>query len=191
MAGKLTARDRQLAALIASGLTYTEAGKRLKLSERTIQRAMQRPEVRDEVDAIRARAVEAGLGILCNDFAGAVTDLRKLRQKGAPKDAVKLGAVKETIDALLRVRGQVALERRIEALERVPDEFGGTGEGAGTEAGGPSGEPESGREPERAPGRPDGGTDARGDEPRPVATEADNGPLDAMPSAGESAVWQE
>ena len=60
MAGKLSARDRQIAALVASGLTYAEAGARLKLAERTVQRAMARPEVRAEVAAVIEEAVETG-----------------------------------------------------------------------------------------------------------------------------------
>ena len=69
-AGVLTARDKQIAALVASGLTYTEAGRRVNLSEVTVRRAMARPEVRAEVDAIRERVVEGGLGLLCEGFAG-------------------------------------------------------------------------------------------------------------------------
>ena len=62
--GGLSPRDAQLAGLVAGGSTYAEAAGQLKISERTVKRAMSRPEVRAEVDAVRGRTLEAGLGLL-------------------------------------------------------------------------------------------------------------------------------
>lgn len=167
--GKLTARDMQIAALLGSGLTYSEAGKRLKLSERTIARAMERPQVRAEVDAIRERAVEAGLGILCDEFTKAINDLRKLREKGTPKDAVKLGAVKLTIESVLKVRENVTLAREVAELREMLNEPAGGSEPPKEDRGQPPDKPSGSGEPERIEERPDGGSESNGNEARPLA----------------------
>src|SRR4051812_3194508 len=100
---KLTARDRQIAARVAAGDTYAEAGQCLNLSERTVRRAMTRPAVRAEVEAIRARAVEGGLGVLCGTFAAAVREMARLCLEGTAADAVRLAAARSVIDATLKV----------------------------------------------------------------------------------------
>lgn len=130
-AGVLSSRDRQIAALVASGLTYTEAGEQLKLCERTVRRALARPEVRAEVDAIRSRTIETGLGALCDGFGHAVKELARLVKEGTAADAIKLGAVRLTIEAVLKVREHTTLARRLEELERAADGAGGPTEGAG------------------------------------------------------------
>ena len=60
--GNLTARDRQLAALLASGLTREEAGAQLNLSVSTVRRSMAKPGFAALVDAIRDESTEAGVG---------------------------------------------------------------------------------------------------------------------------------
>lgn len=179
MGAKLTARDRQIAALIASGLTYTEAGAQLKLSERTVKRVMARPEVRAEVDAIRGRALEAGLGVMCENFTSAVKEMGRLFREGTPLDGVKLGAARQFIEMTLRTREQVGLVREVAELREMVREFAGGSEPAEADPGSPPGVPEGGREPERPEERPDGGTDPGGEPPGPVATEAADGWLGA------------
>lgn len=135
--GGLSPRDAQLAGLVAGGSTYAEAAGQLKISERTVKRAMSRPEVRAEVDAVRGRTLETGLGLLCANFMAAVTELGRLVREATPLDAVRLGAVRVAIGSVLKVREHAELARRLEALEDAANEHGGPPEGAGKDDGGP------------------------------------------------------
>jgi hypothetical protein len=116
--GEMSSRDLVVAGLVASGLSYPDVAGRLKVSVRTVKRAMALPAVRSEVDAIRERTVEAGLGVLLDGFRAAVAELGRLVQHGTAADSVKLGAVRLSIDAVLRVREQVTLARQMEELQR-------------------------------------------------------------------------
>ena len=180
----LSPRDSQIAALVASGLTYAEAGAQLKLSERTIRRAMERTELRAEVDRIRERTVEAGLGKLCDGFIAAVDELRRLVGSGEPKDSVKLGAVRLAIESVLKVRESVVLAREVAELRRLLDEPPGGSSPPEEDRGGAPGEPRGGGEPERAEPRPDGDLHEGGEPPGPVASGADDRPLDAGFASG-------
>jgi hypothetical protein len=192
--GVLTARDQQIAALVASGMTYVETGKQLKLSENTIRRAMARPEMRAEVDAIRGRVIEAGLGKLCDGFTAAVVELSRLVREGTSADSIKLGAVRLTIESVLKVREQVTLARDVEELRRMIHEPAGGSEppeeARGRAAGEPVGAGDAGRF-ESGPGADLLISERGGNELGPVAGGLTPSGLDALLAPGEPTGWQE
>jgi predicted transcriptional regulator len=113
----LDSRDARLAALVAAGKTYEEAGAELGVSKSTVARAARDPEFRRAVDAIREHAIEAGLGVLCSAFAAAAGELARLVREGTPADAIRLGAARTVIESVLKVRDQVEVIRRLNDLE--------------------------------------------------------------------------
>ena len=151
-------RERELAARLAAGQTYAEAGKALGMSERTISRCMTRSEFRALVDAIRDERVEAVVGSLGDASAEAIATLRRLLAEQSPM--VRLGAVRTILEFLLRGREHVDLARRVADLERS-DESAGPGEEAGSDADrDPDGPADAGSDPERSDGDPTPGGDS-------------------------------
>src|SRR4051812_18583940 len=121
MAAKLSARDRQLAALLASGMTREEAGAQLKLSVSTVQRTMAKPGFAALVDSIRDEATEAGVDALRGLFSATVVRLGELVQ--STNQMVALGGCRTVLEYLIRYREHAAGSRRLAELEREEDEL--------------------------------------------------------------------
>lgn len=171
---KLAPRDRELAALLATGLSEPEAAARLHISRATVTRTKQKPGFRELVYAIRDDAADRIVGALGEVAADAVSTLRALLS--APSPAVKLGAVRTALEFLIRGREHAELARRIADLERA-DDSDTTGE-AGAGADDPPGESAEPSHPGATPAEPGAGATPG----RPVAGGAHPGA--AFPHAG-------
>jgi transcriptional regulator with XRE-family HTH domain len=111
--------DRQIARLLASGLTQSEVAKRLGVSRRTIERRYAVPRVRRLVASFRDAACAAGLGSLCRRFRRAVEVVGELMESANRWDGIRLQAASRIIESCLKAREQTDIAERLEELERL------------------------------------------------------------------------
>lgn len=137
--GTLKGRERELAALLASGCRHTTAAEQLGVKLRTVERWAVKAEVKRLIAEFRDDRVQGVIDRLGDAGNDAVTTLRALLK--SKSGMVQLGAARALLEYLLRGREHVELNRRVADLER--DEQGESGEpsGSGDEAGGESGGP--------------------------------------------------
>lgn len=164
-AAKLTQRDRQLAALLASGMTDEAAAQKIGVSRSTVTRTKAKAGFRELVSAIRDEAAERLVAVLGSIAVEAVVALRGLI--ASPSPTVRLGAVRANLEFFLRGREHTELTRRIADLEHADDDSlppDAPGAAAGVAPGGATGPADAGT----PPGGPGPGTA----ECRPVAGNA-------------------
>ncbi len=108
--------DRLLAATLATGASYAQAGEAAGCSPATVKRRMAEPAFRARVEELRSdhvRRVELRLGELAGAALEALEAL--LADVGAP--AQRLGAAKAVLEGVLRFREAGETERRLDDLE--------------------------------------------------------------------------
>src|SRR5690242_14463046 len=97
--GNLSSRDRELAALLATGLTEVEAAARLNVAAVTVKRTKLKPGFREYVDAIRDDTAQRVVDALGTTATEAVTTLRALL--ASKSESVQLGAVRTALEYLI------------------------------------------------------------------------------------------
>jgi hypothetical protein len=109
--------DDALAAMLAAGLEYAEAGERVSLSARTVRRRMSDPEFRRRVDDLKALAAQRAVALLTSNMSAAALELGRLLADGE-SEKTRLAAARAIIELGLKVRDQIDLEQRVQELER-------------------------------------------------------------------------
>lgn len=99
----LNARDRQLAALLASGRTQAEAATELSLSRATVQRMAVKTGFKELVSEIRGQSAAATEGALLEGSRAVVDELRRLAT-GAESEAVRVSAARAILEFSVRFR---------------------------------------------------------------------------------------
>ena len=120
IASGLPSRVARLAELIAAGKSQPQAAAIVGVFRSTVTRAARGPRYCKLVDEFRAQAIASGVGSLIAAFSTAAAQLARLCKEGTTADAVKLGACRTVIDAVLRVR-DADLQQRVAELERRRD----------------------------------------------------------------------
>jgi hypothetical protein len=101
---------------LACGATVEAAARQCGLTDRTVYRRLQDPDVQRRLREIRSDMVQRAAGTLTAATAEAVRTLLALQKESAPA-AVRLGAARAVIELGLKVREVADLEARIAALE--------------------------------------------------------------------------
>ena len=119
---KISARRRRCLCLIASGLTYEAAAKKLHVTKRTIEHYMAMPEMRAELDRAQREHLEA---LLRKGLEGASDMLDTLRAKASSeRDSDCIAAAGKYLDTVLRLaapdsnRTEITMYQTIEADQR-------------------------------------------------------------------------
>lgn len=97
--------DSALARLLARGLTYSEAGARLGMSESTVLRRMRSPKLRREVDAERGVLVDQTVAAISEGASDAVAVLRSVCTDTDAPIGLRIRAASELLTQLARWRG--------------------------------------------------------------------------------------
>jgi len=113
--GRKSHLDGLLTMGLAAGKTVAQVAVEVGVSERTIQRRMERPEFRQNVTDLRGRMVDRVSGRLADAAAAAMERLYLLLE--ADSEAVRLGAARTILDQMLRVRDLVEFESRLRRME--------------------------------------------------------------------------
>ncbi len=111
----LTPKQRQAAALLASGKGVRETAAALKCGERTLYTWMQAPDFRALIGEIRDRMLSEAIGKLSETASAAVLRLRALVDDETP--TVALRASVSILDALVKLREFGELTTRVTELE--------------------------------------------------------------------------
>jgi hypothetical protein len=101
--------DDVLAAALASGRSYREAGAAAGISERTVRRRMADPGFRGKVVGLRGAEIERTRGLILREAPAAVAALSDLAA-GAESESVRLGAAKAVLGLALPRVGDFALD---------------------------------------------------------------------------------
>ncbi|CAA9293305.1 MAG: hypothetical protein AVDCRST_MAG77-4946 [uncultured Chloroflexi bacterium] len=101
---------------LAAGATYTDAGQRAGVSERTVARRMEDTAFRAEVADCRRLMVERAIGQLADASTAAVATLRALLD--AESDTARLGAARSILELGTKLRESVEMEARLIELEQ-------------------------------------------------------------------------
>ena len=108
--------DERLLSALASGRSVSQAAQAAGLSERTVYRRLSGPAFQQRLSALRDELVTSALAELAGSAGAAVETLKGLLT--SREERVQLAAAKAMLDQLLRLREAVALEQRLQALER-------------------------------------------------------------------------
>jgi hypothetical protein len=109
--------DEALLVALASGQSVPRAAQKAGVSQRTAYRRLRDPAFKARVTKARADMVERALGHLAAGTTEAAVALRQLLRHADAK--VRLGAAKAILDSEMKLRAEVDLARRIEALEET------------------------------------------------------------------------
>jgi hypothetical protein len=104
---------------LAAGATIEAAAAAAGLSRRTVQRRLEEPAFRAELQAARERLIEEGIGRLAGLAATAIQTLRDVMTDPEAPHAAKVSAARATLEHLLRAREAVELSGRVAALEEL------------------------------------------------------------------------
>lgn len=111
-----TPRDESIAALRAAGRPIAAIALAVGVTDRSVYRALAKPDVAARVQEIRRAAVDGAVGRLGDLAANAVETLGELLD-AEQQGAVRLGAAGRILSALLATRAAVDVEDRLAALE--------------------------------------------------------------------------
>jgi hypothetical protein len=111
-----TDKDDLIAAGIAAGKTYTEAGRAAGVSEATVTRRMTDPGFRERVTLLRRRMVDRGVGIISDAFADAMAQLTLICHDGEI-EGNRLRAAVALAELGRKYRQDEEMEARVRALE--------------------------------------------------------------------------
>jgi hypothetical protein len=108
--------DHQVLLALAGGATVEGAARKAGVSEKTVYRRLERPEFRQQLQALRADMVQRTAGALT---AAATKSLRTLLelQKATHPAAVRLGAARSILELGLKFRETAELAERLAAVE--------------------------------------------------------------------------
>jgi hypothetical protein len=113
--------DAAMVAALAAGESVAGAARLAGVSDRTVRRRLADPLFVAAVDLARAELLDESLGLLSASASVAVRVLRLIaadKQYGA---AARVTAAGRLLDAVLRHRQALDLERRLAALERAAE----------------------------------------------------------------------
>ncbi|MBA4192519.1 MAG: hypothetical protein C0467_31515 [Planctomycetaceae bacterium] len=119
----LTARERRMAAMVASGCTHEEVAAACRVSRATVTRAAKRPGFRELVTELHTAAANLAAGEFLEGAKEAGKVLRNLMNDGTP-DAVRVSAAKAVADYALRFHTVTDLSAEIAALREQIEEQG-------------------------------------------------------------------
>ena len=124
MAGGSRQNAKTAAALaLASGLTQTEAAKKVGIGERTLRRWLKQDDFRQTVAAAKAEMVSRAVAMLADASTEAAATLRRLLQ--ADSESVRLNAAKAVIELGIKLRESEELAKRVKQLEETIATIGG------------------------------------------------------------------
>ena len=109
--------------LLLEGLPYVEAGKRLGVSPATAWRWWKDPAVQLKLHEAQEERLRVGYMRITLALQKAIETLERLCEHRSGYVAVQ--AAKALLDTILKLREQVELERRLEAIERKLEELEG------------------------------------------------------------------
>ena len=115
-AAGVTNRQEAAAALVAGGLTLTEAARQSKCGLTTLKRWAKEPAFAKRVSEIRSEMTSAAVGVLAATMASAADTLRFLA-RNAKQEAVRLAAARSVLELGVKLRESVELAERVAALE--------------------------------------------------------------------------
>lgn len=107
-----------LALALASGRSLTAWARENQTPARTARRWAALPEVRDQVERIRRKAVDRAIGKLTRHATRAAAVLAELAEARETPPAVRLSAARAVLQELLSVREHNELADRVAELER-------------------------------------------------------------------------
>jgi len=113
--------DAKIIAAIASGESIAGAARLAGVSDRTVRRRLQNEGFRVAVDLARAELLDESLGLLSMSASVAVKVLRLVAVDKASGPGPRVAAAGKLLDAVLRHRLAIDLERRIAELERAAE----------------------------------------------------------------------
>lgn len=108
-AGFMTAEGNALAKLLASGLTYAEAGRQLGMSETSVYRRMRDPGFRALVDSWRRQNIDGVLAQLIPEGIRSISYLASVRDDPDTPPYLRVKAAQELLASLARLGRQVTL----------------------------------------------------------------------------------
>ena len=109
--------DELLLTRLAAGATVEQAANAAGLSARTAYRRLADPAFTRRLAQARDELISSALGELVECASEAVATLRALLS--ASDERVRLGAAKNTLEQLLRLRETLTLSQRLAVLERT------------------------------------------------------------------------
>jgi transposase len=109
--------DAALQAALASGDSMAQAAGKAKLSERTVYRRLQDTAFQRCIEALRAEMVQRAAALLIAAALLATKTLIDLQDPSIPA-SVRRGASRDIIELSRKLRHNVFLEKRLEALEK-------------------------------------------------------------------------
>ena len=112
---KLSQKKQRFVELVAQGLSYEEAGKKLGISRATSWRWANDPAVKTKLGEIQNERLETLHRELLAVGSEAIQTLRNLFQ--ARSEYVRAQSARHVLDLLLKVNETLQLEARLEALE--------------------------------------------------------------------------
>ena len=113
--------NHALLVALACGATVEQAAAKCGVSERTVDRRMEKPEFRRQILSLKAEMVQRAAAALTAAAMEAVKTLLEL-QKPTNTGPVRLGAARSILEMGAKLRELAELEERIKALEeRVGD----------------------------------------------------------------------
>jgi hypothetical protein len=115
--------DEALALALASGQTLRAAAA-AGVAERTATRRWADPAFRRRVSELRGELVAQALGGVADGMADAAATLRALL--GADSENVRLGAARALLELGVKLRENVELQERLQALEKLVAGKGGS-----------------------------------------------------------------
>ena len=108
--------DEVLIEALGRGATQAEASKLAGCAVRTVARRLDDPAFVRRVDVFRDALLEAGAAKLGDLIGLATSTLRELLAEDVPPQ-IRLGSAKTVLDASLKLRDSLLLEKRLTALE--------------------------------------------------------------------------
>jgi hypothetical protein len=121
-----SASDQRIALALAKGCTRVDAAREAGVSERLVYLRLERPEFRALVDELRTRLIGDAVGKLSAAATEAAETLKALLGASHPA-AVRLGASRAILSALIEVRGHLELSGRVAEIEARLAELRGPG----------------------------------------------------------------
>ena len=114
--GQVADTDEVLIEALGRGATQAEASKLAGCAVRTVARRLDDPQFVRRVDVFRDALLEAGAAKLGDLIGLATSTLRELLAADVPPQ-IRLGSAKTVLDASLKLRDSLLLEKRLTALE--------------------------------------------------------------------------
>jgi hypothetical protein len=131
-AGRKKKGDAELVLALACGASHENAAQKAGVSRRTVYRRLSDPAFRAQVTELRAEMLRRMAGMFTAAGMAAVKTLTTL-QDSATSESVRLGAARAVIDLGCKIRENVEVTERLEALEGKLETLLGSPEPSGTD----------------------------------------------------------